>query len=270
MVRISPSEARERGAVGICDERAERIRQYYEVAIREGLWSRADRLRVYNEFLFSGIRFEERSVLDIGGGTGLFSFYAAACGARSVVCLEPDTAGSTTGQTSRFEHISKVLNLSSVRLIQQTLQEFDADPGSFDVILMHNSVNHLDEQACVRLRQDRAAASLYSDLFRKVAKLASEGADLIVTDCSSQNFFPLLGLQNPVARTIDWRKHQPPEVWRRILCNSGFGEPRVRWSSLNCLGRLGWWILGNKPAAFFLASQFRLQMRKQRLLSERA
>src|SRR5438105_1775838 len=55
--------------------------------------------------LFCGVEFEGRRVLDIGGGEGVYSFYAAASGASEVVCLEPEAAGSIGGETDMFSRI---------------------------------------------------------------------------------------------------------------------------------------------------------------------
>jgi 2-polyprenyl-3-methyl-5-hydroxy-6-metoxy-1,4-benzoquinol methylase len=48
--------------------------------------------------LFRDIDFDGKRVLDIGGGDGVYSFYAAAMGAAEVVCLEPEAAGSTAAR----------------------------------------------------------------------------------------------------------------------------------------------------------------------------
>jgi FkbM family methyltransferase len=59
---------------------------------------------------FGNIDFSNKNFLDIGGGIGLHSFYAASKGARQVICLEPE-ADSTEGQvTTKFNSINKVLN----------------------------------------------------------------------------------------------------------------------------------------------------------------
>ena len=49
------------------------------------------------EDLFDGVDLSGKRMLDIGGGSGIYSFYAACAGAREVICLEPEAAGSMSG-----------------------------------------------------------------------------------------------------------------------------------------------------------------------------
>ena len=62
--------------------------------------------------------------------------------------------------------------------------------------------------------------------------------------------------------TIEWHKHQTPTVWATLLINSGFKNPKFAWSYPNTLGKFGRFIFGNKIAAFFLLSHFRLELTK--------
>lgn len=235
---------------------------YYRLMVAEGLWTTEPRLRFYTEFLFRRVPLAGRSVLDIGGGTGVFSFFATANGASRVVCLEPDGAGSTKGQTAKFARVAKALGRQDVMLVPQTLQEFDSGGLTFDVVLMHNSVNHIDEWSCSNLTISEFAVRNYQRIFFKLAELVTEEGCLILADCSPRNLYPLLGLKNPFARSIEWHKHQPPEVWIGLLQDSGFADPEVCWSTFNCLGRGGRVLLSNRFAAFFLTSGFCLRMKR--------
>jgi hypothetical protein len=235
---------------------------YYRVITDEGLARNQGAIRRYNQFLFGDLSFDDKIVLDIGGGAGLHSFYAAAQGARRVICLEPEAAGSHSNMVTQFHHLAQNLNLSQVELKHQTLQEFEAPSFSFDVIMLLNTINHLDEWACIHLKTKSEAVDRYRQLFTKLSNLAADQAQLVIADCSPHNIFPLLGLKHPARPSIEWHKHQPPEVWARLLSEVGFGRATVRWSSFSRLGRVGWWLFANRPSAFFLTSQFCLRMQK--------
>ena len=70
---------------------------YLSAAVKEGLYPNRGNLQYHLKTLFKNIPLENRRVLDIGGGSGLHSFYAACMGAKEVVCLEPETEGSRSG-----------------------------------------------------------------------------------------------------------------------------------------------------------------------------
>jgi len=63
----------------------------------------------YARFLFQGVNFSGSEMLYIGGGPGIYSFYAACSGARRVVCLEPGIEGSEEFWRRKFEKISSLL-----------------------------------------------------------------------------------------------------------------------------------------------------------------
>lgn len=239
------------------------VESYFDVLISEGLYSNKKRFQFHMDSIFKGIDFEDRSVLDIGGGTGLYSFYAALKGARKVVCLEPEAEGGIAGSTNKFNRVRDLLGCRSVELRQSTLQEMEVGSETFDIVMLIDSINHLDERACINLLWDTGSKAIYRDLLAKVYALSNTGAKLIVCDCSRYNFFALTKIRNPFAPSIEWHKHQSPKVWSRLLAEVGFVNPRVEWSSFNRLYKWGRLLTGNRLAAYFLTSHFCLTMDKQ-------
>ena len=235
---------------------------YFSVVIKEGLYPNRGNLQFHLKTLFKNIALENKLVLDIGGGSGLHSFYAACMGAGEVVCLEPETEGSRSGIEAKFRKLGGILGYDQVRFEPVTFQAFDPGGKQFDIILLHNSINHLDETACINLLKDEASKAIYMDIFSKLSSVASSGAKLIVCDCSRYNFFALLRIGNPFAPTIEWHKHQAPEVWVGLLSQVGFVNPRVRWTAFNTLRSPGRVLLGNKLLSYFLRSDFCFTMEK--------
>ena len=213
---------------------------------------------------FGNIDFKNKSMLDIGGGAGFYSFYAASMGAKKVVCLEPESAGSTRGMVDSFQTFKKSLNADGViHLEVKTLQEFSQGNEKFDIIFLHNSINHLDEEACINLKTDKNSREIYSSLFKKISDLCNSGSKIIISDCSNYNIFPLLRMKNPFSPTIEWHKHQSPVLWADMLSKFDFQNPEITWNSFNRLGSIGRFFLGNKYASFFLGSHFNLFMDKK-------
>ena len=215
--------------------------------------------RDYLQSMFRGVQLAGRRVLDIGGGDGMHSFYAALMGAREVVCLEPGGDGSDWAADGTFARLRAAMPDLPVHLESRTIQRY-SDAGEFDVILMMASINHVDEEACVRLLDDPGARSRYRAVFAKMAALARPGAKLIIADCTRHNLFAVLGVRNPLAPTIEWHKHQAPQTWAALLDEAGFANPRISWEPLYRFGRAGRTLLSNKAAAFFLKGVFRLEM----------
>ena len=227
------------------------------------MYSTEGHLRFYLRYLFNGIDFAEKSMLDIGGGSGLFSLYAACSGASSVVCLEPEAAGSAGGTRAKGERVAQSLGLDNFESSQLPLQEYDPGLRTFDLLLLHNSINHLDEEACISLLHSSDARERYEAIFSKLSRLAAPGATLMIADCSPHNFFKRVHLNNPIVPTIEWEKHQSPATWARMLRQFDFVNPKTHWASFSSFGSLGRLLLGNKVASFFLTSHFLLTMRKQ-------
>jgi 2-polyprenyl-3-methyl-5-hydroxy-6-metoxy-1,4-benzoquinol methylase len=211
--------------------------------------------------LFRELDFEGRRVLDIGGGEGVYSFYAAARGASEVVCLEPEAEGSIGGETSMFERIREQMPHLPVRLVGQRVSDY-RDAAAFDVVALIASINHLDEPACERLHKDPSARAAYRQIFRHIASLMRPGGRIIIADCTRYNFFATFGLTNPLCPTIEWEKHQAPQTWASVLGEAGFCNPRISWEPLYRMGPLVQALLSNKLAAWFLKSCFRLEMER--------
>ena len=235
---------------------------YFSAVIKERLYPNRGNLQFHLKTLFKNIALENRRVLDIGGGNGLHSFYAACMGAKEVLCLEPGTEGSRSGLGAKFRKLGGMLGRDQVKFEPVTFQAFEPKGQQFDIILLHNSINHLDETACINLLNDEASKAIYLNMFSKLSALSSSGAKLIVCDCSRYNFFALLRVRNLFAPTIEWHKHQAPEVWVDLLSQVGFVNPRVRWTSFNTLRSPGRVLLGNKLLSYFLRSDFRFTMEK--------
>ena len=203
-------------------------------------------LEHYITLLFRDLHFKDKNVLDIGGGIGLFSFCAPFLGAKKVVCLEPEAFGSSSGMIDTFNNLKRLLNCTNVQLENSRFQEFKTKAENYDIILLHNSINHLNEKACQTLLYDRDSFALYEQIFRKLFLISKKNAKLIICDCSRYNFFHFLKIKNPFAPTIEWNKHQAPETWARLLMNNGFKNPRIRWLSFKQLRSAGQILFGNK------------------------
>ncbi|GBC93409.1 hypothetical protein HRbin15_01900 [bacterium HR15] len=222
--------------------------------------ARGFRWRV-EHYLFPDIDLKNKRFLDIGGGSGTYSFYAACRGAREIVCLEPEAAGSSAGMRIAFQNRAMQLNLSNVVLLPKKFQEYEPE-GTFEVLFCHNAINHLDEEATTCLHKDPQAQQVYQAIFQKLFRLCSPGGYLIIADASRHSLYGWLGIKSPLTPTIEWHKHQPPEVWEKLASQAGFRRVVLRWRSPASLGRIGQLLIGNRLINFFLWAHFCLTLQK--------
>jgi len=237
-----------------------KIDLFFDTVSREGLYPNKYNLRFYLDLIYKGIDFKGKNVIDIGGGAGLHSFYAATKGANKVICLEPEADGSRKGVIDKFLNLKNLLNSTNVSLESSTIQSFNSDGEKFDILILHGSINHLNESACIDLLSDENSRAVYHSIFLKLSSLAKAGAKMIICDCSRYNFFATLRVPNLIDPGIEWHKHQSPEVWADMLKDVGFIKPRVKWTSFNSLRNIGRFLFGNKFIAFFMLSTFCLTM----------
>jgi len=62
------------------------------------------------------------------------------------------------------------------------------------------------------------------------------------------NPFYDIGVMSPFMPDIEWRKHQSPGTWDRLLQRVGFLRAKVQWSPPNTLGSFGRFVLDNRVA----------------------
>ncbi len=235
--------------------------RFYTVIQKLGAHPRPKRLRFYLEHQFlKGIDIEGKRILDVGGGYGLYALYCITHGASEVIVLEPQLAGSRSDTQTTFERLLKAIRPERpIRFVPRVVEEFVAtEGGCFDIIMMHNSINHIDEEACAVLDRDEAAREYYRQFFIHLAQISRSGTELVIADCARRNVFGDLGLRNPLLPSIEWYKHQSPQLWGQLLEEVGFRTQSIDWTSPNVLGRLGRWLFNNAVMAYLTMSHFRL------------
>src|SRR4030095_15626125 len=119
-------------------------------------------------FLFDGIPLNGAHVLEVGCGTGAWAIWGALHGASRVLGIEPQDAGSSENSLSLLRQNIEELRLNDrVEAQSYCLQDLPDFGGLFDVIVMYNVVNHLDEDAVQILHKERNAFERYVSLLRK-------------------------------------------------------------------------------------------------------
>ncbi len=154
------------------------------------------------------------------------------------------------------------LDAPNLELFEDIVQNYDCGERKYDIVLMHNTVNHLDEPMCEQLHYSSKAKRIYRDIFKHISSMMSPGGKLIIADCSRHNFFQLIRLKHPITPQIEWKKHQAPKTWVSILDPLGFVKEDLSWTVAYPLRKFSL-LLSNRIAAFFLFSHFRLVLKYQ-------
>jgi SAM-dependent methyltransferase len=239
--------------------------EFFDLVISRKMYSRKQNISFYLNNLFQDVELAQKEVLDVGGGRGLLTFYAAIRGAKKAVCLEPEQDGSNNGMIKGYYDLRMQFpETLPVELRSLTLQDYLQQAGAetYDVIIMHNSINHLDEEACIHLLKSNDCYNRYLTIFKNVFRLLKKGGVLIITDCSRNNFFNDIGVRNIFVPTIEWHKHQQPGTWISILTKAGFKNAEVQWLSPNRLGKPGRLVMGNYFMSYLTRSYFKVKMEK--------
>jgi lipopolysaccharide exporter len=242
----------------------ETFKRFYDIAKKYRIRTSKTYLKFSLNHLFKDVCFEGKSVLDIGAGFGLHSLYAACGGARPIVCLEPEMEEDSRGAIKFLNELGSHFPEGTIIPLRNTFQNFDYGDQKFDIIISHYSINHLDEHACINLQRSAEAHDKYREIFAKLSKIMNPGGKLILVDCSRYNFYTLLGLRNPMWPEINWRKHQTPWVWARMLSKFGFVNRKITWIPSRYFGAIGSFLTGNLVGSFFLRSAFILTMDKEK------
>ncbi len=240
---------------------------FFETAISNKSYSNKKNLKRHLSYIFRGIELNGKKVLDIGGGTGLLSLWAAVNGSEAI-CLEPEDDGATHGVSLTFENmknnISKSLNAT---LYKDTIQSFIIEnkssptPKGFDIVVLANTINHINEEAVMNIDSNEAK-EFFNFYFNEMFDIINHNGSIIITDCDRNNFFNDIGLKNPLMPTIEWNKHQSPFVWKKFLQNCGFKKIKISWTTPNSFGLIGRILLGNRLAAYFTLSHFKISAHK--------
>jgi SAM-dependent methyltransferase len=235
---------------------------YYQTIKDLNLSKSISGLKYYLKYLFKHIDFKNKNILDIGAGSGLFSCYMGFNKAKKVIGLEPELGGSRRNYIKNFAKLTERLNLENVFLLPKAFQDFDEKNILFDIILLHHSINHLDEKACMNLKDSKEAYKKFKMIFKKLYSISKNNSQILIADCSNKNFFPLIGINNIFAPSIEWNKHQSPETWRDILLEAGFKDVAIRWVPPQKLKNFGKFLFANKIFSFFYNSHFIISAKK--------
>lgn len=237
-------------------------KQFRRLGTSMGFWKYGYALRNNCRQVFRMNDFAGHKILEIGCGKGMYCLWAGIFNADYALGLEPLSEGSASVSNSCFQNFKKIadkLKLNNVEILSNTVQEYKCADTLFDIVLSINSINHLDEISCIRLRESAEAKEKYLTIFRKIGKIMANDGKIIIIDASKNNYFGDRDIKNPFIKNIEWINHHQPEYWAELLSMCGFENPRISWNSGKLLRYMGIMSI-SKTLSYFSRSHFRLEM----------
>lgn len=209
----------------------------------------------FNNYIFEGIDLRDKTLLDLGGGNGIASFFAYHK-EKSCKCtvVDPYLDGSHDQMRLQFNNLSK-FNDNAVTLHNDYVDTLPEN-SKFDLILMHNSINHIGEDIVCDIDTNKDSQIEYSRRLAKILDRAKSNATIIVADCSSKNLWNDLKIKNILAPTIDWNLHKPPSVWQKLIEDLRCEHIRTKWTARREFLLLGKLLLSNRFASYMINSSF--------------
>lgn len=187
-------------------------------------------------FVFDTLDLKNKRVLEVGCGKGGLLAWAALQGAEYILGLEPEEDGVLDGSYATLEKVVSTLALDTVEISRSTLDGYSF-VKPFDIVILYNVINHLNEQAVMDLHSNRTSYNIFLQVAQKIRSLTATKGVLILADAARSNLWGDLRVSSPFARTIEWNKHQNPTIWRRLFEQAGFKMLDFRWSHFHPLGK---------------------------------
>ncbi len=216
----------------------------------------------FKNYIFNGIDLGNKNLLDLGGGNGIASFFAlyqsSSCNAWVV---DPIAEGSNQLMTDQFNHMKESFGKDRINYHRDFIDSLE-EPNYFDIVLMHNSINHIGEDLIEKILTNQEEYSEYVERIKKITGRLKPGGTLVVADCGRNNFWDDVGLKSPFAPTIEWKLHREPDTWKKMIEEAGLVHINTKWTARRELRSIGKTLLGNRLCSYLLGSHFVSMYRK--------
>jgi SAM-dependent methyltransferase len=210
----------------------------------------------FRNYIYKDIDLDGKKILDIGGGNGIASFHALHSSANSFAwVVDPIAEGSNERMFEEYESMKKYYDSGRVNFHRDYVDTL-LEPHTFDIIVMHNTINHIGEDILKDISHNSNAYSEYVRRLKTILDRLSNDGVLIVADCGSKNFFRKMGLKSPFAPSIDWHLHCEPGIWKEMIEEIGFSHIKTQWTARREFGEFGKTFLANRICSYFLNSHF--------------
>ena len=230
---------------------------YFDSVLKNAGISRARGYEFYfSEYIFKNVDLKGKTIADIGGGNGVASFYALTADTQCECWIvDPIIEGSNETMLAQYDSMAKTIGMSRIHFHKDLIETLEA-PLKFDIILMHNSINHIGEDIIEEAKIDERRYAEFVDRLKPIIDRLDPGGTIIVSDCGTKNFWDRVGLKSPLAPTIEWSLHGEPEFWQKMLESLDCIHVKTNWTTRREFGKLGKLFLANRFMSYFTTRHF--------------
>ena len=103
--------------------------------------------------------------------------WAKASGAIKIDAIDPAGAGSGGAWGTNITNSDNILNTlrsgiielgyTNIDIHECSFQDFEHNGDKYDIIFLSNSINHLDEEACINFKYEKTSKQKYRLILKK-------------------------------------------------------------------------------------------------------
>ena len=142
----------------------------------------------FSNYIYKDLDLDGKKILDIGGGNGIASFYALNLSPDcSAWVVDPIVEGSNNLMFEQYDSMKQNYDAERINFHRDYVDTL-LDPNAFDIIVMHNTINHIGEDILKDISCNNEAYSEYVSRLKTILDRLSSDGVLIVSDCGSRVF----------------------------------------------------------------------------------
>ncbi len=206
----------------------------------------------------SGACIANKTILEIGCGSGAFSLYMALCGkAKKIIAL--DEAKGNGFDPKAFKQLQTIIrnhNIQNLTTVESSLHDYVAPENSFDLIVGNSALHHAIRPFGYLFKNEKSKhASLTT--FKQLYALLKNNGMIVLREMSRINFWRFLPYKWKMGH-IDWKTHATLGEWLWVMKKTGFYDTHHAFLTPFFLRKWPSFIIRSQFANFFFSSSFYL------------
>ena len=204
------------------------------------------------------IDLKNKTICDIGVGSGLSSIYFASKGAKKVIGIEPSQGkGGNVNVYDVFLSNIKKYRFDNIVIPQKLgFLENDYEDNSFDYVFAINSLHHVVENSTDKSNFIGLESRLTGAL-KEMKRIVKPNGKIVIWDMAFESIYRFVKVRY---KQIDWYLHPKLKMWRNAARES-FGDVSFEYTYFFSIP-MSKYIMRNYLSLYFLNPTFKLVLTK--------